>query len=216
MKGMSRGCSRTTVGTRSREGKRTTAVSPQSIRRRVGESLSFSNMASPSLAPEACLVSGSTTLAFQSSSQCVCVAGQRLKFAACHAPLEPDETRWVQSSGSNGMSVVATCARAKLFAYTEKSLESKINVCSYPDFMPVTTLEWSSRLGFTALAFSRDGAKLAALTDLPSRRSWYLISSTAPCWRVVHCSCRARRSPSTRAAMVPSSPCPPSGCSCGS
>ena len=124
-------------------------------------------MAAPSLAPEAVLGSSSPALAFQSSSQCVCVAGQRLKFSACHAPLEPDETRWVQSSGPHSIAVVATCPRAKLFAYTEKTLEPKISVCSYPDFMPVTALEWSTRLEFTALAFSRDGSQLAALTGLP-------------------------------------------------
>ena len=111
-------------------------------------------------------MSGSTTLAFQSSSQCVCVAGQRLKFAACHAPLEPDETRWVQSSGSNGMSVVATCARAKLFAYTEKSLESKINV-QLPRLHARDHARVVLAPGLHCLAFSRDGAKLAALTDLP-------------------------------------------------
>jgi WD40 repeat protein len=137
-------------------------------------------MAAPTLSPEAALGSSTSQLVFQTNSQCVSVCGQRLKFASCHALTEPDETRWHMGSSPHGIALVAACPKARLFAFTERVLEPTISVCSFPDMLQQMTLEWSTPLEFTALAFSRSGEQLAALSGLPEPTLvvWNLATQT--------------------------------------
>ena len=123
------------------------------------------------LSAEAGLGQSVPTVAFQTSMQSVSVVGQKLKFASCAALTEPDETVWHAGSSPHGISLVATCPKAQLFAFTERTLEAKINIFTYPSMMPKMVLELPfdavKPLEYTALAFSRSGEQLAALCGLP-------------------------------------------------
>lgn len=128
-------------------------------------------MAAPTLSAEAALGQSVPTIAFQSNMHTTCVVGQKLKFASCNALTEPDETVWHTGNSPHGISLVATCPKAQLFAFTERTLEPCIYVCSYPDMLQHMALELSPEatapLEFTAIAFSRSGEQLAALCGLP-------------------------------------------------
>ena len=132
-------------------------------------------MASPVLSAEAGLGQSVGTLAFQTATQSVVVAGQKLKFARCDALTEPDQTVWQVGSSPHGINLVATCPKAQLFALSERTLEPRIYVFSYPDMLQRMALELSTELNpdetppleWTALAFSRSGEQLAALSGLP-------------------------------------------------
>lgn len=118
------------------------------------------------LSAECALGASIPQIAFQTAEHCVMVAGQRLKFADCEKLLEPDDTMWSQGVSQHGIALVATCPRAGMFAYSERTLRPTIHVCTYPDLMPNATLEYDC-LEFTALSFARSGKQLAALTGLP-------------------------------------------------
>ncbi len=138
-------------------------------------------MAAPlTLSAEASLGASTEQLAFQTAEQCVSVVGQRLKFCRCDAPLDPDETRWFNGTSGHGIALVATCPRAGLFAYTERSLQPQIQICSYPSMMPSDVLGADDVLEFTAVAFLRSGKQIAALSGLPDPTLfvWNLASSS--------------------------------------
>lgn len=128
-------------------------------------------MSAPVLSAEAGLGQSVPVTAFQDNSNVVTIVGQKLKFSGAHALTEPDETRWHPGNSPHGISLVATCAKAQLFAFTERTLNPKIYVYSYPDLMPRYVLELpadaTKPLEFTALAFQRNGEQLAALCGLP-------------------------------------------------
>lgn len=120
----------------------------------------------PIVSAECALGASSPQVAFAAPDQCVVVTGQRLKFATCSAPLEPDETRWHAGNTPHGVALVATCPKAGVFAFTERTQRPAIEMCTYPDMMPKCTLEFEA-LEFTAMAFLRNGKQFAALTGLP-------------------------------------------------
>jgi hypothetical protein len=91
------------------------------------------------------------------------VSGQRLKLAPCHAP---SRGRFVAGAAPHGVALVAACPAAGLLALVGRELAPTIQVRGYPDCEPVAALQDEpSVAGYSALAFSRDGARLVAATD---------------------------------------------------
>ena len=120
-----------------------------------------------SLSAEASLGASCPYLEFQTVDQCVTIVGQQLKFATCDALLDPDQTRLFPGCSPHGITLVATCPKAGLFAYTARALDPEIHICSYPDFTMVQSLTHSGTHEFTAVAFLRSGKLFAALTAAP-------------------------------------------------
>ena len=98
-------------------------------------------MSEPILSAEAGLGQSVPTIAFQANSQVVSVVGQKLKFNPCTGLTDPDATVWHAGNSPHGISLVATCPKAQLFAFSERTLEPKIYICSYPDMLQQMTLE---------------------------------------------------------------------------
>ena len=119
------------------------------------------------LSAESALGASTNHAVFQTPDHLLTVNGQRLKFVKCDSLLEPDETQWHTASSPHGITLVAACPKAGLFAHTERTLQPRINVSMYPDMMPKLTLDYDCK-EFTAIAFSRSGKHLAALTGLPT------------------------------------------------
>ena len=127
-------------------------------------------MSGPTLSAEAGLGQSVPNISYMTLDKVVSVVGQKLKFAEA-AALSDTGPVWHAANGPHGITLVATCPKAQLFAFTERSIDPKIFVCSYPDMMFQYTLELSPEattpLEFTAIAFSRSGDRFAALCGLP-------------------------------------------------
>lgn len=112
-------------------------------------------------------------LRFQDQHTLVGIAGQYLKFTPCSSlsskeslVLYPGEK---SSKLRHGILVLATCPKAKLFAYSEKALKPVITVCTFPGMEEVAILgsERDKVLRYLAFAFSRSGSLLASLSEQP-------------------------------------------------
>ena len=113
-------------------------------------------------------------LQFQDSKTVVGVAGQHLKFVPCSMLTAAEALQLYPGKDStelrHGIALLATCPKASLYAYTEPALKPGIHLCSYPDMTVVAYLEADEEnavIGYSALAFSRSGNRLATLSEQP-------------------------------------------------